>query len=460
MLRSLILRTLGGLVLAASLLPAGIQAADARDRHVVLISVDGLPAYLLEDANAPLPNIRRLADSGVVAEGMTVSNPSVTWPNHTSLVTGVRPEKHGVLFNGVLEKPGPGLPIKVNPRKDKSDLVHVPTVYDVLAEQGLTTGEINWPCTRGAKSLVASFPDVPETFEHSTPAFIESLKQAGIVSDASIREFGKLAPAARDLLWTRAACHLIREQQPNFVLVHLLNVDAIHHKHGPQTWAGYSAVAFADACVGEILRAIRDVGIGDRTTVMIVADHGFQAIPQTIQPNVLLRKAGLLSVEGNQVVAARAHVFPEGGIGMLYLTAPDKTADREKVLKLFRGQAGVADVLMPADFGKYGLPQPDQYEQMADLIIVAKDGYGVGGGATGEDFVVKSEATLGTHGFLSTNPKMNAVFIASGAGVQPGTKLPIIENIDVAPTVAKLLEVELPNVDGKALLNADGSPVK
>lgn len=460
MLRSLVLKTLGGLVLAASLLPAEIQAADARDRHVVLISVDGLPAYLLDDPSAPLPNIRRLAELGVAAEGMTVSNPSVTWPNHTSLVTGVRPEKHGVLFNGVLEKAGPGLPIKVDPRKDKADLVHVPAIYDVLAERGLTTGEINWPCTRGSKNLVASFPDVPETFEHTTPALIESLKRAGIVSEASIKEFGKLSPSARDLLWTRAACHLIREQKPNLTLVHLLNVDAIHHKHGPQSWAGYSAIAFADACVGEILDAIDLAGIRDRTTVMIVADHGFQAIPQTVQPNVLLRQAGLLTVEGNQVVTAQAHVFPEGGIGMLYLTSPDKGADREKVLELFRGKEGIEAILTPADFGKYGLPQPDQYEQMADLILVAKEGYGVGGGATGEDFVVKSEATLGTHGFLSTNPKMNAVFVAAGAGVKPGTRLPLIENIDVAPTVAKLLGVDLPNVDGKVLLKADGSPAK
>lgn len=460
MLRSLVLKTLGGLVLAASLLPAEIQAADARDRHVVLISVDGLPAYLLDDPSAPLPNIRRLAELGVAAEGMTVSNPSVTWPNHTSLVTGVRPEKHGVLFNGVLEKAGPGLPIKVDPRKDKADLVHVPAIYDVLAERGLTTGEINWPCTRGSKNLVASFPDVPETFEHTTPALIESLKRAGIVSEASIKEFGKLSPSARDLLWTRAACHLIREQKPNLTLVHLLNVDAIHHKHGPQSWAGYSAIAFADACVGEILDAIDLAGIRDRTTVMIVADHGFQAIPQTVQPNVLLRQAGLLTVEGNQVVTAQVHVFPEGGIGMLYLTSPDKGADREKVLELFRGKEGIEAILTPADFGKYGLPQPDQYEQMADLILVAKEGYGVGGGATGEDFVVKSEATLGTHGFLSTNPKMNAVFVAAGAGVKPGTRLPLIENIDVAPTVAKLLGVDLPNVDGKVLLKADGSPAK
>src|SRR5690606_16927978 len=112
----------------AAVSPADERLAD----HVVLISVGGLPAYLLDDPSAVLPNIRSIAERGTRAEGMIVSNPSVTWPNHTTLVTGVHPARHGVIFNGLLERPGLGLPVKVNPRKDKLDLVKVPTVYDRL----------------------------------------------------------------------------------------------------------------------------------------------------------------------------------------------------------------------------------------------------------------------------------------------------------------------------------------
>src|SRR6188768_2849582 len=94
------------------------------DHHVVIVCIDGFAAYLLNDPKAPVPNIRKLAREGAVAEGgMRVSNPSVTWPNHTSLVTGVRPEKHGVLANGVLVRGGPDVPVYVDPRKDQRDLV-------------------------------------------------------------------------------------------------------------------------------------------------------------------------------------------------------------------------------------------------------------------------------------------------------------------------------------------------
>ena len=437
---------------AVALVAVLAVSAKAADRHVVLITVDGLPAYLFDDPSAPLPNIRGLAADGVVAEGMTVSNPSVTWPNHTSLVTGCRPELHGVLFNGVLERPGPGLPVKVNPRKDKAELVRVPTIYDVLHAKGLTTAAINWPCTRNSGTIADDFPDVPETLEHSTPRLLEGLDQAGILKEADRPGFNKLSGPARDRIWTQAACQVIRERKPHFVLFHLLNVDAIHHKYGPKSSAGYSAVAYADTCVGEVVEALKDARIFEATTIFITADHGFTSIPKTLQPNVTLRKAGLLTVEGTNIVSARAQVIPEGGIGMLYLTVREKAdEDRQAALELFRHHEGIEAILEPKDFAKYGLPQPDEYPQMADLILVAKDGYGFSATATGEESVITAEGTPGTHGFLHTLPKMNAIFVASGKGIRRGEKIGVIENIDVAPTVAKLFGVELKDVQGKPI---------
>lgn len=427
-------------------------AEDVKDRHVVVICVDGLPAYLFDDPVASMPTIRSLAAKGVRARGMTVSNPSVTWPNHTSLTTGVRPEKHGVLFNGVLERPGLGLPVKVDPKKDKSELIRTVTIYDVLHKAGRTSSAINWPCTRNTDSLIDNFPDVPDAFQHTTPRLIAELKEAGLLSDKTVQEFGKLSGPARDRIWTDAVCHSIRTRKPNLVLFHPLNVDGVHHRYGPQTPAGYTAVAFADTLVRDVVDAIDEAGIREKTTIMIVSDHGFINIPKTLQPNVLLRKAGLLTVEGTQINTARAQVVPEGGIGMLYLTVPDQNeSDRKKVIDLFRDQEGVAAILTPEEFSKYGLPQPREYPQMADLILVAKDGYGVGASATGEDFVTPSTTTLGTHGFLSTNPKMNATFVASGAGIRKGVTIDAVENIDVSPTIARLLGVEFNMVDGKVL---------
>lgn len=430
-------------------------AAEARDRHVMVLCVDGLPAYLFADKNAPMPNIRKLAAEGVVAEGMIVANPAVTWPNHTSLMTGVWPERHGVLFNGVLERPGLGLPIKVNPRKDKLELVQFPTIYDSIHEQGMTIAAINWPCTRNASTIHDDFPDVPESFDFTTPRLIAGMKDAGIVTDADIREFMKLSSPARDHIWTQAVCHVIRERKPNLTLFHLLNVDSIHHRYGPQTAAGYSAVAYADSCIRDVIDAIDAAGIRDRTTIMIVSDHGFISVPRTLQPNVVLRQAGLLTVENDQASTARAHVYPEGGIGMVYLTVPDTyEEDRRKVIELFRDRNEIAEILTPADYSRHGLPLPADNRQMADLILVAKEGFGFSLNPNGDDFVVNSQTTVGMHGFLSTNSKMNATFIASGYEIKKGATLGLIENRDVAPTIARLLGVPFDSADGKVLSEA------
>lgn len=442
-------------VLLAVMAARAVQAAPP-DRHVVVISIDGFPAYLLNDPKLPLPTIRALATAGAAAEGMHVSNPSVTWPNHTSLISGVRPEKHGVLFNGVLVRSGVGSPVALDSKRDKADLVRVATLYDRLHQAGYSTAEINWPCTRNSESLDDSFPDVPDAVQHSTPRLRRELAAAGILADETDASFRSLSIVGRDDVWTSAACHVIRKRKPHLLLLHLLNVDATHHAQGPQSQPGYTAVAYADCCVARVLAALDEAGIRDRTTVFIVADHGFSIAKKALKPNVVLRQAGLLTTSRpGKIDTARAQSFPEGGIGMVYLTDPAKReADRQRIIELFNGREGIAEVLTPEQFAEHGLPHPREYEQMADLVLVGKDGYAFSGSADGEEFVAPQAAggiSLGNHGFIATNPKMNAVFVASGAGIKPVVKLGLIDNIDVAPTVARVLGQDLPGADGRVL---------
>ncbi len=92
--------------------------------HVVFISLDGFMSSALDDPFLPLPTLRRLAAAGVVAKAMRPVNPTVTWANHTAMVTGVTPSRHGVIFNGLLIRK-PGVPPVVEPWRDKSEMVRV-----------------------------------------------------------------------------------------------------------------------------------------------------------------------------------------------------------------------------------------------------------------------------------------------------------------------------------------------
>lgn len=443
-------------VAGAMLATATANAADD-ERHVVVVCIDGFAAYLLDDPRAPVPTLRKLAKEGCVAEGgMMVANPSVTWPNHTTLITGVRPEKHGVLANGVLVRGAIDVPVFVDPRRDARDLVHAPTVVEAAHAAGLRTAEVNWPCTRGAKAFDDSFPDVPDAVEHMTPRLRTELIEQGLLTDATQKSFSANSVVGRDLIWTEAACHLIRTRKPNLLLVHLLNNDSTHHLLGPKSAAGYTANAYADTCLAKILAALDDAGIRSQTSVFVVADHGFATTPTAICPNVLLRQEKLLTAPAGKIQDARVHVIAEGGIGLVYCTNPgEAAADAERVKKLFEGKEGVAEVLLPGQFAEYGLPLPREYRSAPDAVLVAKDGYAVSSTAVGDEFVVPNtvaRTSLGSHGFLSTYPKMNALCVLSGRDIPHGKKLAGVQNIAIAPTIAHLLGLKSFAADGKPLL--------
>ena len=423
-------------------------AAASTNHHVILITIDGLGAFYLSDPQAPIPTLRRLAAEGASAEALRISNPSVTWPNHTTLVTGVYPDKHSVLFNGVLIRPGPGESVKIDGERDKSDLVAVPTLYDHLHGAGYRTADINWPCTRGAKSLDDSFPDVPDQIRYMTSRLRAQLIGLGILDDAETASFRAKSAASRDQIWTQAAVHVLQTRRPNFMMFHLLITDTIQHLHGPQSPAAYAAMALADAHVADVLRAVEMAGIRERTTIIITSDHGFAKITKLVSPNVLLRKAGLQRPSPRM----RAQAISEGGTALVYLTAPEtRVEDRTKVIELLRGHEGIAEILTPEKFPALHLPDPAKNPQMADLILVPKEGYAFSNESFEDQSITELKTPAGSHGYLSTNPKMNGVFVAWGRGIKPGAKLGMVDNVDVAPTIAELLGQKLPGADGKIL---------
>jgi predicted AlkP superfamily pyrophosphatase or phosphodiesterase len=425
------------------------------NRHVVLITIDGFPATMLSDPKTSIPRIRELAAQGVVAEGMRVSTPSVTWPNHTTLVTGVHPQKHQVLYNGTLTRRGPDEPVAVEPKRTKAELVAVPTIYDLLHAKGLRTAGVNWPATRESGTIDDDFPDVPDSLLHTTPRLRSELVKEHILQSAKDADFRAMSGPARDEVWTRAAAHVIAQRKPHLLLFHLLNTDGIHHRYGPQSPASYTALALADTYVGRIVDALEAAGIRTNTTIFVTADHGFANVTNVLYPNALFRQAGLIEIgPTNQITKARAQVISEGGLGMIYLNnSATRESDREKMLDLLRGKPGVAEIIEPEQFANYGLPSPAATNGMADLVLVVADGYGISAVARGDEFLSPAGVNdnLGYHGYIGTNPRMNAAFVATGAGVKHGGKVGLIDNVDIAPTIAKIFGETLPNAAGRVL---------
>jgi predicted AlkP superfamily pyrophosphatase or phosphodiesterase len=443
-----------GALAAVLLLTAGpaalsslAQTPAARDRQVVLISLDGFPASALDDPQLPLPTLRRLAASGAIAAAMRPVNPTVTWPNHTSFVTGVTPARHGVLFNGSLVRE-PGLPPRVEPWRDKTLMVRGSTLYDLAHARGLTTAQVDWVAIHNAPTITWAFAERPDP----TGAIARELVDAGVVSQADLDGFASRHIVFRDYVWTEAAAHILRKHRPNLLLFHLLNLDSTHHRYGPRTHAAMTTMAHLDAAVKRIADAVEQAGATARTTFVIVSDHGFKAVKRWIRLNAAFAEAGLLQVQDGKVVASQVYAVPEGGSAIVYVTAPDPDgALLARARKAIAGVEGIDTVIEPDGYAKLGLPLPSADDQMGALFVLPKAGYAFNASAVAPTVADATEGGLGAHGFVSSDPDLGAIFIASGAGIRPGVKLGAIESLDVAPTIARLLGLELTGAEGRVL---------
>ncbi|MCC5907008.1 MAG: alkaline phosphatase family protein [Balneolaceae bacterium] len=429
---------------------------ETHDEHyVVIISIDGFPANALWNIEAPIPFIRSLAKEGAWAEAMIPSNPTVTWPNHTSLVTGVHPEKHSLLMNAKIIRPEEGrIPVERDGRWDKVELVAVPTLYDIAYEAGLRTAEVNWPGTRNAPTLHDSFPDTPDNVTHITPELQSELIEMGILKDDTPSALWAHSPVGRDLVWTQTAQHLIETRQPNVLLLHLLNADGTHHRLGVNTNPGFTALGLADAHVKMVVESLKNAEIYEQTTLFLVSDHGFINTPQTLFPNVVLRNEGLLESSNGDFVSGRAQVQTIGGSAMVYLDDPADDDLRNQVADIFLNQEGIDRVIQPDEYAEYGLPHPDNNEQIGDLFLVAEYGYGLNGSMNPDEVILDSAEhglTKGHHGFFNYFEEMETLFVAYGRGITPGSELIKIDNRSVAPTAAHILGLTLDTADGSLL---------
>lgn len=423
-----------------------------KDHHVILISIDGFPAWMWNDPTLQVPNLRKLAAEGASTKAMTVSNPSITWINHTTLVTGVEPRKHGVLFNGLLVRQGDGKPPKIEQWAEKSRMVFAPTLYDIAHENGLTTAESDWVAVTKAKTIDWSFAELPEP----EGTVVKEMIAAGTVTPEQI-EWMQIGPKRKsvtflDSMWTKAAIHIFKTHQPNLLLFHTLNTDAVHHYYGPGTMASHTALAYADRLVGDLIKAVDESGLRDRTTFIIATDHGFKKVSKIILPNVVLKKAGLAQGLGPSINTCDAYAMTQGGMAFVYVTNPARKAELlPKLKEMFAQTEGVDRVIDGKDGHTLGMPVPEENPGMGDLVLYPKAGHAFKNDAGGDVVVTPSLNYAGTHGYFNGDPELDGIFIASGRGIKKGVVLDRMANLDVAPTIARLMDLKLPQQDGRAL---------
>jgi predicted AlkP superfamily pyrophosphatase or phosphodiesterase len=421
------------------------DAQSAPHKKVIVISLDGFPAYALEDPRLPIPTLRKLMHEGSYG-AMRPINPTVTWPNHTAMVTGVDAARHHVLFNGLLEwktDAQTGAPVGIEPWRDKDVMVHAPTVYDLAHDAGLTTAQVDWVAIYNARTITWKFPEVPDPAGQIEGDLIAQ----GVATAPQLKDYDDSSAAWRDQVWTDAAVDILDKHHPDLLLLHLLCLDSLNHEYGPMSEPSTMSMAFLDGQVKRVVDAALRDGDAGSTTILIVSDHGFRTIHHAMHANVLLKEQALIGKPGE---APAAWVIPEGGSAMVYLPNSAQKAELASRLRaLFANTEGVDHVFEPKDYATIGFPSRTESDQSPDLFLTARPDYAF---ASGEDgpFLTNTEQG-GTHGYLNSDDKMRAIFVAWGAGVRSGVQLGTIPNVDVAPTIAALLGLKMTNIEGVPL---------
>jgi predicted AlkP superfamily pyrophosphatase or phosphodiesterase len=432
-----------------------MSAVPATDM-LVMVSLDGLGADALDDPRVAIPALRALAARGARVRRVRPVFPSVTWPCHTTLVTGVHPARHGVLGNQVFDRARGAV---IWHEGDRVDLpVAVETLWDRVHAAGGRVASVCWPKTRGVGVIPDNIPEFleQELFEaYASPELWRELRARGL----PVERYGgwsarHATTPMQDWLTLEAALHLLATRPPRLMLVHFLALDAFEHEHGVGSAEARWALGYVDTLLGRLVEALARLGRLDTTTLMVFGDHGFVDVDTTHYPNQVLREEGLLDVDARGAVTGRrAWVATNGGSAHVYLLdgAPRTTAARLR--ERFAALAGL-EVRDGAALAALGLPAPGAHPTQGDLVLVAAPGVQMRIQATPEEAAAGPPPYRATHGHDPALPPLGAALVMAGPGVVPGATLEAASMLDVAPTAARLLGIDLPGADGRVLAEA------
>ncbi|MBS1815794.1 MAG: alkaline phosphatase family protein [Acidobacteria bacterium] len=433
------MKRLLGCAVAVWMVCAGCSArAEKVDRSrpmVVVISLDAFGAESLRDGRLSFPTLRMLMKQGSYARAMQPVNPTVTWPNHTAIVTGVDSSKSFIMANGLItHQQDPTIEPKVLFPSTKAELVHVPTVYDVVHQAGMTTAEVDWVAIHDPKTIDFAFEERPD----ANSVVVKEMIADGLITPEQVANFRKPDQTWRDQMYTNAAVHIIKRHHPNLLLLHYLTLDSMEHRYGFSNPATAAAISFLDAQVKQVVDAVKEAGDLDRTTFLIVSDHGQMSVHARVLPALLLKHAGFTPQD--------AGVLPEAGLAYIYAHHPD-AAKLAKLKAAFEGKEGIRSVVTPDGYAAIGIADPKVNPQAPDLIVFAANGYALTN-SDGDITPKKQTVMTGSHGYPNTEPLMQEIFIASGRGIKNAGEIPAFKNLNVAPTIAQLLGVQMKNIDG------------
>ena len=430
------------------------QAQNAPAWPLVVISIDGMHPRLVLEADRfglKLPSLRRILREGAHAAAVTGVLPTVTYPSHTTLVTGVAPARHGIVYNRTFD------PMNLN-REGwywYAEDIRVETLWDAARKDGLRSANVDWPVTVGARidhNIVQYWrTDVPDSPDDAKLS--RALSTPGLLAEAE----RALGPYPSGYSYTidddarRAAFSvwLIETKKPNLHLAYFSGLDEEQHASGPASPRSLEILERLDTLVGRVRAAAEKAG-GGRAVVAVVSDHGHSRTSRELRLNEALRAEGLILLDGaGRVTSWRAVAWGGGGCAAIVLKDPGDSAARRSVAAVLERLQVLPDSPIQRLLDRAQARAAGGFPDAAFVVGLKPD---VRLSGRFEAPILGPALSKGDHGFLPQNAEMDAAFFLVGPSVPAARDLGRIDMRDVAPTLAALLGVALPNAEGRDLL--------
>ncbi len=420
--------------------------------RLLMISLD---AAFESDAKTLLsmPNLGALADSGVFCEHVQTIYPSLTYPIHTSIITGCYPDKHGVPHN---EKYAPDIPaVKRAWHWDVQD-IQVPTLHQAATRAGREVASILWPVSGHNSAIRYNFPEV-----HALPGENQTSKILRYGSFWWLLEnelkYGKQRISTKqphlDSFATLIAQKMIDKQynpekskidpgprrrsrhMPDLLSIHLVDLDATRHQFGTHSEEAQAALFRLDHNVGILLKALKSAGVMEDTIIAVMSDHGQADIAREFALDTWLVTNG---------VPARAQTL---GLGA-YIHC--ERGDYYRVMEIL--QENQAQLYIKTIYTRQQLRA---MHAPKGIVLAVEPEEGI---EYVDDF--KEEPHRANHGFGPEHPAAQCLLWLSGPPFLQGARLHAAHVVDIAPTLAYALRLEMPDVQGRVLYEAFRESVK
>lgn len=422
-------------------------------KYVYVISLDGLSSLDFEYISM-LPNFRSFLAEASYCNNVYSVYPTLTYPAHVSIITGKYPKNHGIVNNTLLQ-PNRKSPDWYWYRSDiKGD-----TLYDLAIDKGMKVCALLWPVTARSKiqyNMPEIFPNRPwknqimVSLLNGTPTFQYELnKKFGYLRDG-------IKQPELDNFVHQSLLYTIKNKYLDLTLVHYTDLDSIRHIYGFNSKESKLALKRHDTRIGEIVQALKERGIYEDSTIIILGDHSSLDVSKVVNLNVLLKDKGYIKINRRgKITGYKAIIKSCDGCAYLYLRENNSKMLNE-IISLIKEFNGIYDciesIYSKEEVLKLGA------DKKCSLMIEAKYSYYFQDKICGnlieqinKDNCEEGEYKLCNHGYSPFKPDYTTTFMISGRGIKKGVVIDKMNLVDEAPTIAYLLGLNIKDIDGKAL---------